>query len=34
MRHIGEKFRLVPVGRLDLAALILDFPEQPRVLDR
>src|SRR5262249_20444621 len=24
----------MPVGCLDLAALILDFPEQPRVLDR
>jgi|RhiMetdeSRZDD1v2_1073273.scaffolds.fasta_scaffold36684_3 hypothetical protein len=34
MRHVGEKFQLVTIGGLDLAALILDFPEQPRVLNR
>src|SRR5262245_15603631 len=34
MRHVGEKLRFVPVGSLDLAALILDLTEQPRVLDR
>ena len=34
MRHVGEKFRLMPVSGLDLAAFILDFPEQPGVLDR
>ena len=33
MRHVGEEFRLMPVGCLDLAALVLDFPEQPGVLD-
>ena len=34
VRHVGEKFRLVPVGRFDLAALFLDLAEQPRVVDR
>src|SRR5262249_41198375 len=34
MGHVGEKLRLVPVGGLDLTTLILDFAEQPRVLDR
>ena len=34
VRHVGEKLRLVPVSGLDLAALILDLTEQPRVLDR
>ena len=32
--HVGEKFRFVPVGRLDLAALVLDLAEQPGVLNR
>src|SRR3990172_779659 len=32
--HVGEKFRLVPIGSLDLPALIIDLAEQPRVLDR
>src|SRR5215813_9942140 len=32
--HVGEEFRLMPVGCLDLAALILDFPKQPRILNR
>ena len=34
MGHVGEEFRLVAIGGLDLPALILDLPEQPRVLDR
>ena len=34
VRHVGEEFRLVPVGGLDLPALILDLAEQPGVLDR
>ncbi len=34
MGHVGEKLRLVPVGRFDLAALVLDFAEQPGVLNR
>src|SRR4030095_7970807 len=34
MRHVGEKFRLVPVGGLDLFAFLLDLTEQPGVLDR
>src|SRR5262249_55963258 len=33
MRHVGEKLRLVPIGRLDLTALLLDLTEKPRVLD-
>ncbi len=33
MGHVGEEFRLVLVGGLDLAALVLDLPEQPGVLD-
>src|SRR5512146_574052 len=32
--HIGEEFRFVAVGGFDLAALLLDFPKQPGVLDR
>ena len=34
MRHVGEKLRLVPIGCLDLTALLLDLTEEPRVLDR
>src|SRR5262245_59607663 len=34
MGHVCEKFGLVPVGGLDLPVLLLDFPEQPRVLNR
>ena len=34
MAHIGEELRLVPAGDLELMALVLDFMEQPRVLDR
>src|SRR5262249_20904774 len=33
MGHVGEKFRLVPVGRLDLTALLLDLAKQPGVLN-
>ena len=33
MRHVGEKFRFVPVSRFDLTALVLDLTKQPRVLD-
>src|SRR5262245_32543009 len=33
MRHVGEEFRLVPVGGFDLTALILYFAEEPGVLD-
>jgi len=32
--HAGEKLRLVPVRQFELAALVLDFVEQPHVLDR
>src|SRR5262249_28662414 len=31
--HVGQEFRLVPVGRLDLPTLLLDLAEQPGVLD-
>ena len=34
MGHVGEEFRLVPVGGFDLPALFLDLAEQPGVLDR
>ena len=34
VRHVGEEFGLVLVGDLELAALVLDLVEQPRVLDR
>src|SRR5262249_17227761 len=34
MGHVGEKLRLMAIGGSDLTALLLDFPEQPRVLDR
>src|SRR5918996_4745013 len=33
VRHIGEKFGLVPVRHLDLAALVLDLSKQPGVLN-
>ena len=33
VRHVGEEFALVPARRLELAALLLDLAEQPRVLD-
>ena len=33
VRHVGDELGLVPVGRLELAALVLDLAEQPRVLD-
>jgi hypothetical protein len=33
VRHVGQELRLVAVGGLELAALVLDLPEQPRVLD-
>jgi hypothetical protein len=32
--HVGEELRLMPVCCLDLSALVLDFTEQPGVLDR
>jgi putative ABC transport system substrate-binding protein len=32
--HIGEELRLVLAGERELAALLLDLAEQPRVLDR
>ena len=32
--HIGEELRLVPARHFELPALVLDFAEQPRVLDR
>src|SRR5207247_60634 len=31
--HVGEELRLVPARDLELPALFLDLPEQPRVLD-
>ena len=34
VRHVGEELGLVLVGDLELAALVLDLVEQPRVLDR
>ena len=34
VRHVGEKFRLVPVRRFDLAILITDLAEQPRIVNR
>src|SRR6516164_2552425 len=33
MAHIGEELRLVLAGLLKLSALVLDFVEQPDVLD-
>jgi hypothetical protein len=33
VRHVGEELRLVAVGDLELAALVLDLAEQARVLD-
>ena len=32
--HIGEEMRLVLAGDLELAALVVDFVEQPRILNR
>ena len=32
--HIGEELRLVLAGDLELAALVVDFVEQPRILNR
>ena len=34
VRHVGKKLGLVLVGDLELAALVLDFTEQPHVLER
>src|SRR4029077_11542245 len=34
MGPIGEKLRLVPIGRLDLPTLVLDLAKEPRVLYR
>src|SRR5688572_15237865 len=34
MRHVGEKLRLVAIGRLQFTALCLDLPEKSRVMDR
>jgi hypothetical protein len=34
MRHVGEKLRLMPVGRFNERALCLDFPKEPSVLNR
>ncbi len=34
VRHVGEELRLVLVGDLELGALLLDFLEEPHVLDR
>ena len=31
--HVGEEFRFVAIGGLDLPALLLDLSEQPGVLD-
>src|SRR5919106_816305 len=31
--HVGQELGLVPVGRLELSALVLDLPEEARVLD-
>ena len=33
VRHVGQELGLVAVGDLELAALVPDLPEQPRVLD-
>jgi hypothetical protein len=32
--HVGEELGLVAAGGLQLAALVLEFPEQPGILDR
>src|SRR6516225_5556232 len=34
MAHIGEELRLVLAGLFKLSALVLDFVEEPYVLDR
>ena len=34
VRHVGEELGLVLAGDLELATLVLDLAEQPRVLDR
>src|SRR5262249_57336961 len=34
MAHVGNELRLVLAGDLDLAALLLNFVEHPRVLNR
>ena len=34
MAHVGEELRLVLARLGELAALVLDFIEQPHVLDR
>src|SRR6202022_673577 len=34
MAHVGEELRLVLARFSELAALVLDFPEQPDILDR
>src|SRR5262249_301804 len=34
MGHVGEEFRLVAIGRLDLTALVFDLAEQPGIVDR
>src|SRR3954454_12185264 len=34
MRHVGDELGLVAVRRLQLAALVLDLAEQPRIVDR
>ena len=34
MRHVGEEFRFVAVGRFDLLAFLFDLTEEPRVLNR
>src|SRR5215831_10208928 len=33
MRHVGEELRLMATRSFQLTALLLDFAEQPRVLD-
>src|SRR5262249_51359305 len=32
--HVGEELRFVPTRVLELTALLLELPEQPRVFDR
>src|SRR5262249_60531745 len=34
VRHVGQELALVLTGDLQLAALVLDLPEEARVLDR
>src|SRR6266508_15905 len=33
VRHIGEKLRLMAIGRLNLPALVIDLAKQSRILD-